>query len=166
MPKRGQCQVCLHPEVAEIDRLLISGEEGGTRKLAERFGVSRGSLNRHRKHHMARALAAASGAVVTRVDPDPGGLLQQLAALERRVTAMLDKAEKNDDIALALKAATELRNQVELLAKLAGEISGTGLGRADVKRIVRELAEVVKVVVRDPEQLGRIQEGWKRVRLF
>jgi len=79
---------------------------------------------------------------------------------------MLDKAEKNDDIALALKAATELRNQVELLAKLAGEISGTGLGRADVKRIVRELAEVVKVVVRDPEQLGRIQEGWKRVRLF
>lgn len=162
----SRCKTCNHPEVQEIDSLLISGEGGGLRKLAERFGLSRDSLRRHRQKHLASAVAKASGAVITRVDPDPAGLMQQLASLERRVTALLDKAESDGETATAIRAATELRNQVELLAKLMGEISGTGLSRADLKRITREMAMVVEAVVRDPEQLAQIQEGWRNVRII
>jgi len=158
------CQVCAHPEVLEIDRQLLSGE-AGTRTLSRDHGVTRDALNRHKKNHMAKALAAASGAVITRVDPDPGGLMQQLAGLERRVTALLDKAERKNDISTAIKAAGELRSQVELLAKLAGELSNTGLSRADVRRITLEMGQIVEAVVRDPEQLKRIQDGWRGIRV-
>jgi hypothetical protein len=164
MPAPGACQVCRHPEVAEIDRLLLTGDEGGTRPLAERYGVSRASLVRHRKHHMARALAAASGAVVTRVDPDPTTLVHQVADLERRARNLMDRADVAGDLKTALKGVAELRAVLELLAKLAGELSGTGLSRAEVKRIAREMAAVVEAVVRDPEQLERIRDGWRRVR--
>lgn len=161
-----RCKTCGHPEVAEIDRLLITGEAGGLRKLSERFGVSRDSLRRHKQKHLASAVAKASGAVITRVDPDPSGLVQQLASLELRVNALLDKAEAEGETATAIRAATELRNQVELLAKLMGELSGSGLSRADLKRITREMAAVVEASVRDPEVLAQIQEGWRNVRII
>jgi hypothetical protein len=164
MARKGQCQTCKHPEVAEIDRLLLSGDEGGTRKLAVKYGLSRTSLQYHKTRHMAKALAMASGAVITKVDPDPAGLVQQVADLERRARALLDKAEDGEDLSTALRAIAELRNLVELLAKLAGEISGTGLSRAEVKRIGREMAQVVEAVVRDPEQLERIRDAWTRIR--
>jgi len=158
------CQVCAHPDVAEIDRLLFKGEVG-TRTLAERYGLSRDALVRHRQRHMARALAAASGAIVTRVDPDPAGLVQQVAELERRTRSLLDRAEAADDVKVALQAVNALRQLHELLARMAGELAGSGLSRAEVKRIGREMAAVVEAVVRDPELLERIRDGWRQIRL-
>jgi len=116
--------------------------------------------------HTARALAAASGAIVTRVDPNPGGLLQTLANVELQVTAALEKAREDGDGALVLKAAAERRRQIEFLAKLSGELSNSGMGRADLRRITSEMAGIVEAVVRDPEQLAQIQEGWRSVRIY
>lgn len=161
---RRTCQVCIHPECAEIDRLLITNEESPG-AIGRRFGWSRSSVIWHRDHHLARALAAATGAVVTRVDPDPIALVHQVADLERRTRGLLDKAEHEDgDIKTSLRAIAELRNLTELLAKLAGEVSGQGISRAEVRRIGQEMARVVEAVVRDPEQLERIRDGWSRIR--
>ena len=164
MPAPGACQVCRHPEVGLIDALLLTGDEGGTRTLAVRFGVSRPALNRHRQRHMARSLAVASGAVVTRIDADPVALVAQVAELERRARNLLDKAEGANDLRTALKGVAELRQLHELLAKMAGELSGTGLSRAEVRRIGREMAAVVEAVVRDQDLLERIKDGWRSIR--
>jgi len=164
MPAPRPCQVCTHERVAEIDAALIA-KEAGTRRLAERFGVDRNALRRHQKNHLAHSLAAASGAVVTRCDPDPASLVEQVAALERRARALLDRADRNDDIKTALRAVDSLRQLHELLAKMAGELSGSGLSRAEVKRIAREMARVVEAELRaEPERLERIRDGWRRIR--
>lgn len=158
------CTICTHPDVAEIDRLLLSGDEGGTRPLAERFGVSRAALVRHRKNHMARSLAVASGAVVSRIEADPADLVEQVAQLERRARNLLDRADASDDLKTALKAVDSLRQLHELLAKMAGELAGTGLSRAEVRRFGQRMAEVVRAELRgEPERMDRIVEGWRRI---
>ena len=48
------CSICSHSERLEIDRLLLRGES--YRKIAERFGLSMGSISRHREAHIGTDL--------------------------------------------------------------------------------------------------------------
>jgi len=164
MPAPRPCSICTHERVAEIDRDLIA-KEAGTRRLAEKYGVNRNSLRRHQQNHLAHSLAAASGAVVNRVEADPALLIGQVADLEMRARKLLDRAEAADDRANAVRALGQLRQVLELAAKLAGELSGSGLSRAEVKRIAREMARVVEAELRaEPERLERIRHGWRSIR--
>jgi hypothetical protein len=51
-----KCQTCLHPQVAKIDFLLVSGagEHGkGRNAVATKFGLSPGSVNNHLHRHIS-----------------------------------------------------------------------------------------------------------------
>ena len=45
-----KCSVCAHPQIKEINRLLINGET--IRNIADKFGISAASVHRHKLNHL------------------------------------------------------------------------------------------------------------------
>lgn len=115
MPRR--CTVCDHETRAGIDTALISG--ASLRDIAGRHDVSKSALERHKARHLPTHLAKAKEAAeVARAD----GLLSQVRHLQDRTLCILNSSEEAGDLRTALAAIREARNNLELLAKLLGEI--------------------------------------------
>ncbi len=112
------CTVCVHPEREAIDEALVAGESTG--KLAGRYRtIDERAFRRHRANHLPAALARAHEAEeATRADD----LLSQVRDLQDRALAILDKAEDAGELRTALGAIREARGNLELLAKLLGEL--------------------------------------------
>jgi hypothetical protein len=87
--------------------------------MAARFGVSTGALVRHHDDHLQAAVVKASRiAEVTRADD----LVDRIIVLARETQAVLDRAKAAEDDELALKAIARAEKQLELQAKLLGEL--------------------------------------------
>ena len=112
------CSVCSHPKRDEIDQALVRGEP--IRAIARRFGLSKDSIRRHAQNHLPAKLAKATEAQEV---AEANALLTQVQLLRDRALAILDKAERAQDLRVALQAIREARGCVELLAKLVGELS-------------------------------------------
>ena len=115
MPR--SCTVCIHEARPEIDRALIAGE--AFRHIATRFDTSTGALQRHKADHLPVRLAKAQEAEEVAQADD---LLCQVQDLQARALAILDKAEEAGELRTALSAIREARGNLELLAKLLGEL--------------------------------------------
>ncbi len=115
------CTVCQHEGRDEIDRALVSGESSYA--LADRYSsLSRPAIQRHRENHLpTRLVLAEKAAEVAQAD----NLLDQVRDLQGRALAILDKAEATGELRTALSAIREARGNLELLAKLLGELSET-----------------------------------------
>lgn len=112
------CTVCQHPNRDRIDEAIATGES--FRGIARRFCVSEDSVQRHARAHLpATLLEGTRAAEVARGDR----LLHQVTVLRDRALGILDRAERTQDLRTALGAIREARGCVELLAKIAGEIS-------------------------------------------
>jgi hypothetical protein len=118
MPR--SCTVCSHPERGLIDDALLAG--AAYRHIAARFNVSTGALQRHREHIPFHLLKAQDAAEVAHAD----NLLEQVKHLQSRALTILDKAEASGDLRTALSAIREARGNLELLAKLLGELQQEG----------------------------------------
>lgn len=115
MPRR--CTVCDHEERSSIDAALISGAP--LRDIAGRHGVSKSALERHKAGHLPAHLAKAREAgEVARADD----LLSQVRYLQDRTLAILTASEDTGELRTALVAIREARGNLELLAKLLGEL--------------------------------------------
>jgi hypothetical protein len=112
------CTVCSHPEREAIDRALVEGQSSG--KLAGRYRtLDERAIRRHRSNHLPTTLARAREAEeVSRADD----LLDQVRGLQNRVLTILGKAENAGELRTALGAIREARGNLELLAKLLGEL--------------------------------------------
>ncbi len=116
MPRR--CTICTHDERAAVERALI--ERQPFRTIAGQFGVSKSALVRHSDDHLpAELLKAKDAADVANAD----ALLAQVCDLRDKALGVLTKAEDSKDLRCAVAAIREARGCVELLAKLAGQIS-------------------------------------------
>ncbi len=115
MPRN--CTVCSHPNVKEINRALVSGE--ANTKLSSIFAVSEQALRRHKSSHLPTKLVMAHEAEEA---AQADNLLEQLGDLQRRTLAILEVAEKTRQHRTALSAIREARGNLELLAKLLGEL--------------------------------------------
>lgn len=120
------CTVCRHPNRDEIDAALLAGEP--ERSIAARFGsLSRGGVQRHRALHIPTALTKGQDALeVARAD----NLIAQLGSLHDRAEAILTQAEAAGELRTALSAIRELRGNLELLAKLLGELKEAQVSEA------------------------------------
>jgi hypothetical protein len=116
MPR--SCTVCAHPEVEAINQALVAGE--ASRKIAARYGsLSRPAVQRHGENHLpAKLVMAEKAAEVAQAD----SLLEQVRDLQGRALSILDAAEVAGDLRTALSAIREARGNLELLAKLLGEL--------------------------------------------
>jgi hypothetical protein len=111
------CTICEHAEREAIDRALVAGE--ANTKLSSVFAVSEQALRRHKGSHLPAKLVMAQAAEeVAQADT----LLDQVRDLQRRALDILDKAEDAGELRTALGAIREVRGNLELLAKLLGEL--------------------------------------------
>jgi hypothetical protein len=115
MPR--SCTVCEHPEKDTIDRQLVGG--ASNRSVASLYDVSEAAVRRHKANHLpAKLVMAGKAAEVVEAD----NLLDQVGDLQRRALTILDKAEETGELRTALSAIREARGNLELLAKLLGEL--------------------------------------------
>ena len=119
MPR--SCTVCSHPEAFTINEAIVGlGEQGklSNRAITRQYDLSKDAVRRHKEHIpklLAKALEAEEAA-------SAGDLLQQVRALQTKTLNLLLKAEAAGDLRTALSGIREARGNVELLAKLRGEL--------------------------------------------
>ncbi len=133
MPRR--CTVCLHPQLADIDRSLVVNRT--FRSIATEYKLSESALKRHKREHLPARLAKAQAAVEvarrnelvehqqeikaedTRQAIDT---VAQLRAINAACLEVLKAARADGEHSLSLRAADRIAKQIELQAKLLGDI--------------------------------------------
>jgi hypothetical protein len=114
------CTICLHEQRADIDAALLAEEP--YRSIAKRYGASASAVLRHRDHIPAHLAKAKDAEEMTQADT----LLEQVRNLQTRALDILDRADEAGDLRTALGAIREARSNLELLAKLLGELQQEG----------------------------------------
>lgn len=110
--------MCDHPEKHSIDETLVTGAP--YRSVAKRFGLSESAVYRHKAEHLpAHLLKAKEAQEVARADD----LLDQVRHLQAHALDILERAENAGDLRTALAAISQARGNLELLGKLAGELT-------------------------------------------
>lgn len=115
MPR--SCTVCEHPEREAIDRQLVG--DSSNLSVSSLFGVSESAVRRHKAKHLPAKLVMAEKAQEVAEADD---LLDQVRGLQARTLAILEAAEHTHQHRTALSAIREARSNLELLAKLLGEL--------------------------------------------
>ena len=132
MPRR--CTVCLHPERMEVDKSLVTDQT--YRSIAARFGLSKSALVRHKKAHLPARLAEALHPTVVedqelvdyrkKLDTEDTrqaiDTVAQLKAINAACLEILKEARSDKKHVLSLRAVDRIARQIELQAKLLGEI--------------------------------------------
>jgi phosphoribosylformylglycinamidine (FGAM) synthase-like enzyme len=133
-----RCTICDHPQRLAIDRALLRGE-GGFRVIAKRFGTSPSALYRHRHSHLVEMLAhglAASEApelyagelarqqraVEAEKSDRAIDAVAQLRAINAACLEVLKQARADSKPSILLRAVDRIVRQIELQARLLGEI--------------------------------------------
>lgn len=124
------CPVGARSDAADIgEAILQGGPANSVRKMAERFGVSATSIQRHAVHVKGTTgtprNAGDTSGNVGESPRKPPTLRGKARKLFRRVERLLKRAEDGDeavDLRAAAGLARELRGVLELQAKLDGEI--------------------------------------------
>lgn len=110
------CSVCRSPDRDAIDRALVAGE--ALRDIAGRFGPAKSAVARHKDHLPGHLRKAAEAEDVARAIDVVG----QLRAINGASLAVLREARDRRDGDLALKAVDRIQKQIELQAKLLGDL--------------------------------------------
>ena len=157
MPRR--CTVCDHPERHGIDEALVTGAP--YRSVAKRYGLSESAVYRHKTEHLpAHLLKAREAEEVAQADD----LLNQVRSLQSHALDILERAEKAGDLRTALAAISQARGNLELLAKLAGELDERPMVNLNISPQWLELRAVI-VGALEPysEARGAILRALERV---
>jgi hypothetical protein len=147
------CTVCRHHRLPDIAADMANGVTDVG--IAERYGLARSSVQRHRQHvRTPSSIAAAErkGAAFTALASLPsadevGAAYSSIAA---RIDAIAARAEKEGSLAVALMGLKELRSTVTAQAHLAGHV-GSGATvqvntqvNVDMNAAVREILAAIQ----------------------
>jgi hypothetical protein len=111
------CGVCTHPARGAIDKALAAGEP--IARIAARHGLSEDAVSRHNAEHLPARLARAAEREEVRQAFDAW---TQLRAVNAATLAILKEAREARDHDVALKAIARVEKQIELQARLLGEL--------------------------------------------
>ena len=111
------CTVCTHAARRAIDKALAAG--GNVREMSALYRVSEDALSRHKRDHLPRVVARAQETedVTHALD-----VVQQLKTINGAALTVLKEARDARNGDLALKAIDRIQRQIELQAKLLGEL--------------------------------------------
>ncbi len=122
MPR--QCSICAHPEHDAINAALVG--TASIRDIAALYRVSQDALGRHKADHLPLTVAKAEA---TRQVEQARGVVDagldvvaQLRAINGVTLHVLKEARERHDGELALKAVDRVQRQIELQAKLLGDL--------------------------------------------
>jgi hypothetical protein len=123
-----KCTVCGHPERATVDRLLAGGNIS-ERVIADRFGLARTSVGRHRKNHLVRAVQRELQRRQKEEEVVADAFDLRLERARAVVQRALKKAEASDDgLRLIAPLVGQLHRNFELDARVRGVLDGEGVG--------------------------------------
>ncbi len=133
MPRR--CTVCLHPKRTKVDKDLVA--DLTFRSIADKYRLSEAALKRHKKNHLPARLAKAHQAAETAEAMKVVGhqrelkaedhrealdVIQQLRAVNAACLEVLKRARSDGKDTTLLRAVDRIHKQIELQARLLGEI--------------------------------------------
>jgi hypothetical protein len=161
------CKTCGHEQRAAID--LGLAHRVPIRVLARKFGLTQQSIFRHKRRHLSPQMKAALQRAVrpTKVDleqlrhTESENLIQHVVAQRARLYVLGDKAEAVGDLRAAAMVHGRLTSNLELSAKLLGELRTASVtvtqnilvtpqyneARAALIRALRPFPEARKAVV-------------------
>jgi hypothetical protein len=159
------CKPCGDPRRTEIDTELIRGTP--LRSVSQSFGISVGSLHRH-KAHIKEDLALAIRSQPGEREERASGLLSRVEELITEAKSICTEARADKKFAAASNALNTVRGALELLGKLNGELAQPGslhLTQIRVTNTVnnygddRELAELIAEATKgfDPIEIARLR---------
>ena len=111
------CTVCSHPERHAIEKLIVGGTPN--RRIATQFGLSEAAVRRHAAEHLPVTLVQAREAEEAAHALD---VVKQLRHINGMALTVLRDAKTAGDGELMLKAIDRVHKQVELQAKLLGDL--------------------------------------------
>jgi hypothetical protein len=131
--------VCRDPRLHEITQALATGMSQYA--AARKYGFTQQTLWKHCKNHMGAALLEHNLTAP---------VLDQIRRLNQRTLRILTKAEsgKWQDPAIALKAIGECRHNLELIAKLTGELKSPEANAHEPVKVIIEYVDKQLVVER------------------
>lgn len=154
------CSICIHPQRTEIEKALVSGEP--LREIAGRCPasrpVSRSALHRHKQDHLPAHLAKAheEESIGKAID-----VVRQLKAINSACLEVLQKSRADGSHSISLRAVDRIHRQIELQAKLLGELQEGGGPQVNVL-IAPEWHEVrvtvLQALERFPEARAAVAE--------
>jgi hypothetical protein len=112
------CSICSHIDRDEIDVALTGGST--LVAIGAKFHVTRDSLARHKFHHVTPALVRL--ARQRRDDASAVSISDQLGEVVARANRLLDRAEERGALVGGAQLLGQLRQTLELIAKLSGEL--------------------------------------------
>lgn len=126
------CKMCSHPSREEIEDALVL-KESSYDALARRFtDMSADAIRRHMTNHVgtkerkeiyARAMTKRELDADAKVADDKINVIASLKRLSKECEGLLKQAKAGGDGDLALRTIAELRRQVELAAKILGDLT-------------------------------------------
>jgi len=117
MPGRT-CTICSHAERGAIDVAIAAGTS--YRDISLRFGPGIMAVQRHASSHLPASVVQAQEA---REEAQALDVVKQLKAINGAALAILTAARKGNKHDLALKAIDRIQRQIELQAKLLGDLA-------------------------------------------
>jgi len=111
------CTICQHPARDSIDAALVSLEPMNV--IAERYGVGKDAVRRHRLRHLSAALA---GMRTAEQEDRRATLLDRIETLIGRAETLYSAAAEEGKSSQALAVLKELRELVRLLGQATGEL--------------------------------------------
>jgi hypothetical protein len=112
------CSVCSHAQRETIDEALLLGSDR-LRAIAARWAVSKTALIRHKAEHLPASLRKAKEAAE---GLHADSLLDRLHQVTVETQAVLAQARAAKDHDLVLRCVARLEKQIELEARLLGEL--------------------------------------------
>jgi len=156
-----KCKVCQSPEINKINELLLNGTS--YRDIAGQFKLAKSSVERHAKNHLPKTLIK-SKEVKEEVEAD--NLFNKIKDLETKTLAILEKAETKGELRTCLLAIREARENVNLLAKLQGELQeGVVINLWQSQEWQRILGTILSELEDYPEVKLRIKGKLKRLEI-
>jgi len=152
MPRH--CTICEHTDLKAITSAIMARVP--LRKIQTRFGVSKSSLDRHISGHVAKALRKLASAELslTEAEAIAQPVLVEMRKLNARALRILADAEAAQDRPTALHAIRECRRNLELIAKLTGELDPRAAGETGgALNVTVVYAEKAAVVLNAPKSL-------------
>ena len=150
MPR--SCTICEHSARGAIDKAIVGG--ASNRSVASLHDVSEAAVRRHKGKHLPAKLVMAEKAAEV---AEAGTLLDQVKDLQGRAYAILDRAEEAGELKTALSAIREARGNLELLAKLLGELDERPVVNLNVSPEWLELrAVIVTALEPHPQALSAV----------
>jgi hypothetical protein len=163
-----KCSTCQHVKRAEIDRRLAAGEPGN--QIAHDYDLNPSSLHRHRTNCLglfssnAIMKEAARGTAALACLPSKVELGQEYSRLQVRIDQIVNQAQQQGSLQVALAGLNSIRHNLDSLSRLAGfDRQGAQVNVAVQTNVNVDLRQIAARVIEkfdhEPELKARIAQA-------